>query len=69
MSERLSKKRRALRVVSYETAAQMIREYHTGGADEEDLGLTNRELVMLIEENERLAALLDDMAEKIRGNE
>ena len=47
----LSDTRRMLRIMSLTAAASMIEQYQGGGADSEDLELTEEEFEMFIEEN------------------
>lgn len=61
----LSDTRRMLRIMSLTTAASMIEQYQGGGADSEDLELTEEEFEMFIEENKKTAEKLFAMAEKL----
>ncbi len=54
---RLSKVRREMRIMACETASSMIEQYHTGGAFEEDVGLTKSEYKIFLEENKHIAVL------------
>ena len=47
----------------------MIENYHTGGAGPEELGMTEKEFKVLLEENERTAKILMAMAEKLEKPE
>lgn len=57
--------RRRLRIMSLSTAASMIDDYFSGGADYDEIGLTEEEAEILEQENKRTAAKLYAMAEKL----
>ncbi len=63
---KLGEIRRSMRIDSLTTAATIIENYHTGGAGPEELGITEKEYKVLLEENERTAKILMAMAEKLR---
>lgn len=57
--------RRKLRIMSLTTAASMISDYFSGGAEAEEIGLTDEEADIMEEENKKVAAKLYAMAEKL----
>jgi len=61
----LSDARRRLRIMSITTAASMIEDYFSGGAEHEEIGLTEKEAEIMEQENKKLAAKLYAMADKL----
>ncbi|MGR5328575.1 hypothetical protein [Photobacterium damselae] len=61
----LSDTRRALRIKSLRIAASLIEDYFSGGADADEIGLTEDEADIMDQENKRLAAKLYAMAAKL----
>lgn len=61
----LSDTRKRLRVMSLTTAASMIEDYFSGGAEHDEIGLTEEEAEIMEQENKKLAAKLYAMAEKL----
>lgn len=57
--------RRRLRVMSLTTAASMIEDYFSGGAEPDEIGLTTEEAEIMEQENKKLAAKLYAMAAKL----
>ncbi|MFS1436070.1 MULTISPECIES: hypothetical protein [Vibrio] len=57
--------RRRMRIMSLTTAASMINDYFSGGADNEEIGLTEEEAEIMEQENKKVAAKLYAMAEKL----
>jgi hypothetical protein len=57
--------RRRLRVMSLTTAASMIEDYFSGGAEHDEIGLTEEEAEIMEQENKKLAAKLYAMAAKL----
>ena len=57
--------RRRMRIMSLTTAASMIDDYFSGGADNEEIGLTEEEAEIMEQENKKVAAKLYAMAEKL----
>ncbi|WP_347364403.1 hypothetical protein [Vibrio vulnificus] len=47
------------------TAASMIEDYVSSGVDPDDIGLTDKQLEIMDQENKKLAAKLYAMAEKL----
>ncbi|WP_122053702.1 hypothetical protein [Vibrio sp. Evd11] len=57
--------RRKLRIMSLTTAASMIDDYFSGGAEPVEIGLTEKEAEIMEQENKKVAAKLYAMAEKL----
>lgn len=57
--------RRRMRIMSLTTAASMIDDYFSGGAEHDEIGLTEKEAEIMEQENKKLAARLYAMAEKL----
>lgn len=57
--------RRRMRIMSLTTAASMIEDYFSGGAENEEIGLTEEEAEIMEQENKKVAAKLYAMAEKL----
>lgn len=57
--------RRRLRIMSITTAASMIEDYFSGGAEHGEIGLTEEEAEIMEQENKKLASKLYAMAEKL----
>jgi len=51
--------------MSITTAASMIEDYFSGGAEHEEIGLTEKEAEIMEQENKKLAAKLYAMADKL----
>lgn len=62
----LSKKRRELRIMSIETAAQLIGSHLEFGATAEKLNLEEEERDILEIENKRTQKILEKLAEKLK---
>lgn len=62
----LSEKRRELRIMSIETAAQLIGSHLEYGATAEELNLEEEERDILEMENKRTKKILERMAEKLK---
>lgn len=66
---KLGEIRRSMRIDSLTTAASMIENYHSGGASAEELGYTDKEFKVFLEENKRTANLLMAMVKKLKQAE
>lgn len=64
----LGQERRMIRKLALTTAASMIEDYVSSGVSEEDIGLNERQLEIMDEENKKIANKLRLQAAKLDTN-